>query len=104
MYLFQSGQTIVELPVPKYQAASGVDLAAAANSASSPTPGVLERVLVQKGDKVYYVNKNINGNILEKYLYYSLHQCFSWTLAYYLGLWCPLKYLRIWQQFYFQCL
>ncbi|XP_075982161.1 methylcrotonoyl-CoA carboxylase 1 [Anticarsia gemmatalis] len=48
----ENGQTIVELPRPKYQAASGVDAAAAANSASSPTPGILERILVSKGDKV----------------------------------------------------
>nr|XP_049697766.1 methylcrotonoyl-CoA carboxylase subunit alpha, mitochondrial [Helicoverpa armigera] len=47
----ENGQTVVELPRPKYQA-STVDAAAAANSASSPTPGVLERVLVSKGDKV----------------------------------------------------
>lgn len=48
----ENGQTIFELPKPKFQAASSVDAAAAANSASSPTPGVLERILVQKGDKV----------------------------------------------------
>ncbi|XP_022823307.1 methylcrotonoyl-CoA carboxylase subunit alpha, mitochondrial [Spodoptera litura] len=47
----ENGQTVVELPRPKYQATS-VDTAAAANSASSPTPGVLERILVSKGDKV----------------------------------------------------
>ncbi|KAF9415225.1 hypothetical protein HW555_007101 [Spodoptera exigua] len=47
----ENGQTVVELPRPKYQASS-VDSSAAANSASSPTPGVLERVLVSKGDKV----------------------------------------------------
>ncbi|KAF9814229.1 hypothetical protein SFRURICE_019504 [Spodoptera frugiperda] len=47
----ENGQTVVELPRPKYQASS-VDTAAAANSASSPTPGVLERILVTKGDKV----------------------------------------------------
>lgn len=48
----ENGQTVVELPMPKFQAASGVDAAAAANSASSPTPGILERILVNKGDKV----------------------------------------------------
>ncbi|KOB75737.1 Methylcrotonoyl-coenzyme A carboxylase 1 alpha, partial [Operophtera brumata] len=47
-----SGQTIVEIPKAKYQAASAVDPAAAANSASSPTHGILERVLVNTGDKV----------------------------------------------------
>lgn len=47
----ENGQTVVELPRPKFQASS-VDTAAAANSASSPTPGVLERILVTKGDKV----------------------------------------------------
>lgn len=48
----QSGQTIVEIPKAKYQAASAVDTTAAANSASSPTHGILERVLVSKADKV----------------------------------------------------
>lgn len=48
----ENGQTIVELPRPKFQAGSGVDAASAANSASSPTPGILERVMVNKGDKV----------------------------------------------------
>ncbi|XP_026323675.1 methylcrotonoyl-CoA carboxylase subunit alpha, mitochondrial isoform X2 [Hyposmocoma kahamanoa] len=47
----ENGQTVVELPRPKYQAASGADAAANANNASSPTPGVLERVLVNNGDK-----------------------------------------------------
>ncbi|CAB3237338.1 unnamed protein product [Arctia plantaginis] len=48
----ENGQTVVELPRPKFQAASGADAAASANSASSPTPGILERILVNKGDKV----------------------------------------------------
>lgn len=52
MYLFQNGQTVVELPRPKYQAARGADAAANDNNASSPTPGVLERILVNNGDKV----------------------------------------------------
>lgn len=52
MYLFQNGQTVVELPRPKYQAARSADAAADANNASSPTPGVLERILVNNGDKV----------------------------------------------------
>ncbi|CAH0600281.1 unnamed protein product [Chrysodeixis includens] len=47
----ENGQTIVELPRPKYRAVAG-DAGAAGNSASSPTPGVLERILVSKGDKV----------------------------------------------------
>lgn len=51
-FFLQNGQTIVDLPRPKYQAVSGVDAAAAANSASTPTPGILERILVSKGDKV----------------------------------------------------
>ncbi|XP_045451385.1 methylcrotonoyl-CoA carboxylase subunit alpha, mitochondrial [Melitaea cinxia] len=48
----QYGQTVVNLPRPKYQELSGADATASADSASSPTPGVLERVLVNKGDKV----------------------------------------------------
>ncbi|XP_037300393.1 methylcrotonoyl-CoA carboxylase subunit alpha, mitochondrial [Manduca sexta] len=48
----ESGQTVFETPRPRHQAAAGADAAAAANSASSPTPGVLEKILVSKGDKV----------------------------------------------------
>ncbi|XP_004924681.1 methylcrotonoyl-CoA carboxylase subunit alpha, mitochondrial [Bombyx mori] len=48
----ETGQTVFVIPHPKFQAVSGSDPAAAANSASSPTPGVLERILVNKGDKV----------------------------------------------------
>ncbi|XP_034841163.1 methylcrotonoyl-CoA carboxylase subunit alpha, mitochondrial [Maniola hyperantus] len=48
----ENGQTVVTVPPPKYQALSGDDAASSANSASSPTPGVLERVLVNKGDTV----------------------------------------------------
>ncbi|XP_068628286.1 methylcrotonoyl-CoA carboxylase subunit alpha, mitochondrial [Battus philenor] len=48
----ENGQTVVHLPKPKYQTATSGDAAASANSASSPTPGVLERVLVNIGDKV----------------------------------------------------
>ncbi|XP_072934807.1 methylcrotonoyl-CoA carboxylase subunit alpha, mitochondrial-like [Epargyreus clarus] len=46
----ENGQTVVRLPRAKYQAAAGS--ADSADGASSPTPGVLERVLVAKGDKV----------------------------------------------------
>ncbi|XP_072935924.1 methylcrotonoyl-CoA carboxylase subunit alpha, mitochondrial [Epargyreus clarus] len=46
----ENGQTVVRLPRAKYQAATGS--ADSADGASSPTPGVLERVLVAKGDKV----------------------------------------------------
>lgn len=42
----------MELPRPKYQTATSADAASSASNASSPTPGVLERVLVNKGDKV----------------------------------------------------
>lgn len=52
LIVFQSGQTIVEIPKAKYQSIASVDSNAAANSASSPTQGILERVLVNKGDKV----------------------------------------------------
>ncbi|XP_028159495.1 methylcrotonoyl-CoA carboxylase subunit alpha, mitochondrial [Ostrinia furnacalis] len=48
----ENGQTVLKVPLPKYQAAGGADAAASADSASSPTPGILERVMVQKGDKV----------------------------------------------------
>ncbi|CAH2068718.1 unnamed protein product, partial [Iphiclides podalirius] len=48
----ESGQTVLHLPQPKYQAAAGGDETASADSACSPTPGVLERILVSKGDKV----------------------------------------------------
>ncbi|XP_046971234.1 methylcrotonoyl-CoA carboxylase subunit alpha, mitochondrial [Vanessa cardui] len=47
----ENGQTVVTLPRPKYQALAA-DATASADSACSPTPGVLERVLVNKGDKV----------------------------------------------------
>ncbi|XP_047539548.1 methylcrotonoyl-CoA carboxylase subunit alpha, mitochondrial isoform X2 [Vanessa atalanta] len=47
----ENGQTVVNLPRPKYQALAA-DATASADSACSPTPGVLERVLVNKGDKV----------------------------------------------------
>lgn len=48
----EKGQTVVELPKPKYQAKAGGDAAGSSDSACSPTPGVLERILVNKGDKV----------------------------------------------------
>ncbi|XP_049887234.1 methylcrotonoyl-CoA carboxylase subunit alpha, mitochondrial [Pectinophora gossypiella] len=48
----ENGQTAVELPRPKYQTAGDAAAAGSANSASSPTPGVLERILVNTGDKV----------------------------------------------------
>ncbi|RVE50551.1 hypothetical protein evm_004778 [Chilo suppressalis] len=48
----ENGQTVLELPKPKYQSIGGVDSAALADSASSPTAGILERVMVNKGDKV----------------------------------------------------
>ncbi|XP_013148387.1 PREDICTED: methylcrotonoyl-CoA carboxylase subunit alpha, mitochondrial [Papilio polytes] len=47
----ENGQTVVQIPHAKYQSAGG-EAAAAAHSAASPTPGVLERILVNKGDKV----------------------------------------------------
>jgi biotin carboxyl carrier protein len=42
----------MELPQPKFQAASNVDAAASANIAAAPTAGILERIMVNKGDKV----------------------------------------------------
>ncbi|CAH2237460.1 jg12793 [Pararge aegeria aegeria] len=48
----ENGQTVVNVPPPKYQELSGDDATTSANSASSPTPGVLERILVNKGDTV----------------------------------------------------
>ncbi|CAG5017585.1 unnamed protein product [Parnassius apollo] len=48
----ENGQTVVHLPRPKYQTITSGDAAASSNSASSPTPGVLERILVNKGDRV----------------------------------------------------
>ncbi|KAM3966461.1 methylcrotonoyl-CoA carboxylase 1 [Aphomia sociella] len=48
----ENGQTVLHIPRPKYQAGSGEDVAALQNSACSPTPGVMERILVSKGDKV----------------------------------------------------
>ncbi|XP_050673326.1 methylcrotonoyl-CoA carboxylase subunit alpha, mitochondrial [Leptidea sinapis] len=48
----EEGQTVVCLPAPKYQSMTGSANAASADSASSPTPGVFEKILVSKGDKV----------------------------------------------------
>lgn len=59
--VLQNGQTVLEVAPPKYQAATGADAAAAADSASSPTPGVLERVLVNKGDKVTELDSNLSS-------------------------------------------
>ncbi|XP_060810437.1 methylcrotonoyl-CoA carboxylase subunit alpha, mitochondrial [Amyelois transitella] len=47
----ENGQTVVRIPRPKYQSQS-TTAAAAADSASSPTPGVMERLLVNAGDTV----------------------------------------------------
>ncbi|XP_053600967.1 methylcrotonoyl-CoA carboxylase subunit alpha, mitochondrial [Plodia interpunctella] len=47
----ENGQTVVRVPRPKHQSLSS-PAAAAADTAASPTPGVMERLLVQTGDKV----------------------------------------------------
>ncbi|XP_041974200.1 methylcrotonoyl-CoA carboxylase subunit alpha, mitochondrial [Aricia agestis] len=47
----ENGQTVLRLPRPKYQIESEAAGGAAGN-ASSPTPGILEKILVNKGDKV----------------------------------------------------
>ncbi|GBP63351.1 Methylcrotonoyl-CoA carboxylase subunit alpha, mitochondrial [Eumeta japonica] len=46
------GQSAFDIPKPKYQSAGDAGSAESGNSASSPTPGVLERILVKEGDKV----------------------------------------------------
>lgn len=46
----QDGQTVAELPQENFR--GGGAEAASTNSACSPTPGVLERILVSQGDKV----------------------------------------------------
>ncbi|XP_013167209.1 PREDICTED: biotin carboxylase 1 [Papilio xuthus] len=48
----EHGQTVVHVPRAKYQSAASSESASTTNSAASPTPGVLERILVNKGDKV----------------------------------------------------
>ncbi|CAH0722651.1 unnamed protein product, partial [Brenthis ino] len=47
----ENGQTVVQLPRPKYQALT-TDGTSSTDTACSPTPGVLEKILVNKGDKV----------------------------------------------------
>ncbi|KAG7304478.1 hypothetical protein JYU34_011423 [Plutella xylostella] len=48
----ENGQTVLELAKPKYLGAVGNQAAVNKDSAASPTPGILERVLVKPGDKV----------------------------------------------------
>ncbi|XP_038209344.1 methylcrotonoyl-CoA carboxylase subunit alpha, mitochondrial [Zerene cesonia] len=48
----ENGQTVVHLPRPKYSEAAGAGSTQTANNACSPTPGVFEKILVNKGDKV----------------------------------------------------
>nr|XP_032512715.1 methylcrotonoyl-CoA carboxylase subunit alpha, mitochondrial [Danaus plexippus plexippus] len=48
----ENGQTVLHLPQPKHQGPSGQDSTSSANVAFSPTAGVMEKILVSKGDKV----------------------------------------------------
>ncbi|XP_059049285.1 methylcrotonoyl-CoA carboxylase subunit alpha, mitochondrial [Achroia grisella] len=48
----ENGQSVHRIPRPKYQTGSDEDVSSSQNSACSPTPGVMERILVAKGDKV----------------------------------------------------
>ncbi|XP_045506073.1 methylcrotonoyl-CoA carboxylase subunit alpha, mitochondrial [Colias croceus] len=48
----ENGQKVVHLPRPKYREAAGAGSIQTANNACSPTPGVFEKILVNKGDKV----------------------------------------------------
>ncbi|KAJ2946343.1 hypothetical protein O0L34_g12380 [Tuta absoluta] len=48
----EDGQTVVELPRPKYQMASEAGAASSGSIASSPTPGVMEKILVKQGETV----------------------------------------------------
>ncbi|CAG4923342.1 unnamed protein product [Colias eurytheme] len=48
----ENGQKVVHLPRPKYSEATGAGSTQTANNACSPTPGVFEKILVNKGDKV----------------------------------------------------
>ncbi|KAI5635366.1 carbamoyl-phosphate synthase L chain, ATP binding domain-containing protein [Phthorimaea operculella] len=48
----EDGQTVVELPRPKYQLASEAGAASSGSSAASPTPGVMEKILVKQGETV----------------------------------------------------
>ncbi|CAF4882939.1 unnamed protein product [Pieris macdunnoughi] len=48
----ENGQTVLHLPVPKYESKVGAGDSLSSDNASSPTPGVLEKILVSTGDKV----------------------------------------------------
>ncbi|CAK1548485.1 unnamed protein product [Leptosia nina] len=48
----ENGQTVLQLPVPKYQAAVNARSSQSSDNACSPTPGVLEKILVNAGEKV----------------------------------------------------